>query len=178
QNPSCFSSTPPTLFPAMKGVSILVYALLPGKISGWMIHEDGTVEQHWIEQNPTLPLASRFAEFVARQDSQPASISATGHELYSLLLQPFADKLPPNGTLVIDAEGALAGIPWGALEDRDDHPLVERFAFCQTIGLAGILNQKGDSKVDLSRALIFGSPQLQGDLAQQYPWLPDAALEA
>jgi CHAT domain-containing protein len=177
-NPSCLSSTPPTPFPAMKGVSILVYALLPGKICGWMIHEDGTVEQHWIEQNPTLPLASRFSELVARRDSPPASISATGHELYHLLLQPFADKLPPHGTLVIDAEGALAAIPWGALEERDDHPLVERFAFCQTIGLAEVLGQKYNSEIDLSRALIFGSPQLQEDLARQYPDLPDAAREA
>jgi CHAT domain-containing protein/tetratricopeptide (TPR) repeat protein len=178
QNPSCLSSTPPTPFPAMKGISILVYALLPGKISGWMIHEDGTVEQHWIEENPTLSLASRFAELVARQNSPRTSISATGHELYSLLLQPFADKLPPNGTLVIDAEGALAGIPWGALEDRGDHPLVERFALCQTIGLAEVLGQKYNSGIDLSRALIFGSPQLQGDLARQYPGLPAAAMEA
>ncbi len=178
QNPSCLSSTLPIPFPAIKGVSILVYALLPGKISGWLIHEDGTVEQHLIEEDPTLTLASRFAELVARRDSPSTSISATGHELYSLLLQPFADKLPPNGTLVIDAEGALAGIPWGALEDRGDHPLVERFAFCQMIGLAGILEQKGDSKVDLSRALIFGSPELQGVLAQQYPSLPDATMEA
>jgi CHAT domain-containing protein len=179
KNPSCSSSTSPDPFPVMKkDISILVYAFLPGKISGWMVHEDGTVDQHWIEENPTLPLASRFAELVARRDSPPAIISATGHELYSLLLQPFADKLPPNGTLVIDAEGALAGIPWGALEDRGNHPLVERFAFCQTIGLAEVLGQKYNSQVDLSRALIFGSPQLQGDLARQYPSLPDAALEA
>jgi len=79
---------------------------------------------------------------------------------------------------VVDAEGALAGIPWAALEDRSGVPLIERFAFCQTLGIAEALRQEKDFHPDTSTALIFGSPKLEGNLAREYPDLPGAVSQA
>jgi len=180
-NPDC-SSTSASPFPIANDVNVVAYAFLPGeRLSGWLVNHAG-IEQCWIDKQQAVALATRFAELVARKDSPPARISATGHSLYGLLMQPFADKLPQHGTIVIDAEGVLAGIPWGALEDRADHPLIERFAFCQTIGLVealGSKDNKDNMEINFSQApLIFGSPALQGELARQYPDLPDALREA
>jgi CHAT domain-containing protein len=177
QNPDCSASMEDSHFPAADGVNILVYASLPGGLSGWIVNRHG-IEQHWIDSDRAVELASRFAKLVATKDSPLKNVSATSRELYDLLLGPFDHSLPPHGTIVIDAEGALAGIPWQAMEDRTGHPLIERFAFCQTIGLADVLGDKATPQIDLSKALVFGSPLLPKDLADQFPDLPDALLEA
>ncbi len=95
-----------------------------------------------------------------------------------MLLGPFASKLPQRGTIVIDAEGELASIPWAALEDQPGHALIERFSFCQALGLVEALAQKHDRKFERNEALILGSPELEGELSAQYPSLPDATREA
>ncbi|HKR85756.1 MAG TPA: CHAT domain-containing protein, partial [Terriglobales bacterium] len=176
QNPDCSPSMAKAHFPAADGVNILVYAFLPGGLSGWILNRNG-IEQHRIDDDRARALASRFAELVARPDSPLENISATGRQLYDLLLAPFAHSLPPDGTIVIDAEGVLANFPWQALEDDQGHPLVERFAFSQTVGLASVLEHHDDSHIDLSRTLIFGSPTLPQDLGR-YPDLTDATREA
>ena len=174
--PACAANAMPSPSPLAGEETFIVYASLPGGLFGWVVNRNGT-GQHWIDEKEVDSLAARFTELVATEHSPVESLSQTGQQLYDLLLKPFAGKLPGTGTIVIDAEGALASIPWGALESSAGHPLIERFAFCQTIGLAEVLEGKGDSKIDLSRALVFGSPALPQELRKQFPNLPDAWRE-
>jgi CHAT domain-containing protein/tetratricopeptide (TPR) repeat protein len=173
--PDC-STEDSSPIPVPEGPTIVVYAVVPGGISGWIVSHQG-IEQHLI--NPEAKkLALRFTELAASPDSPPKEISAIGQKLFEFLLAPFAHKLPRSGTLIIDADGALAGIPWNALEDRPGHPLLERFSFSQELGLADLLTPGKNQEVDLNKILILGSPALQGRLSVQYPDLPDASREA
>jgi CHAT domain-containing protein len=174
--PDCSSGN--TLpFPASEDLTILVYAFVPGGLSGWIVTSKG-IDQHWIEAEETEKLALRFAELTASPNSPVKEISAMGRNLYKRLLAPFADKLPKSGTIVVDAESALAGIPWNALEDRQGHPLLERFSFSQELGLADLLARKTSPGLDFNKILIFGAPALQDNLAVEYPDLPEAEREA
>jgi CHAT domain-containing protein len=173
--PDCSAPDSPPV-PVPDGLTIIVYAFVPGGISGWIVDHQG-VEQRLIDSG-TQKLAMRFAELGASQDSPAKELSAIGQKLFGALLAPFAGKLPRSGTIVIDAEGALAGIPWNALEDRQGHPLLERFSFSQELGLADLLAPGKNQEIDLNKILIFGSPALQGKLSVQYRDLPDVAREA
>jgi CHAT domain-containing protein len=175
--PECSVSMSSAPFPPIGNVTILVYAFLPGGLSGWIVN-GAEVEQRWIDARRTRTAATHFAELVASRESPLEEVSKSGQELYGLLLKPFADKLPENGTVVIDAEGVLASVPWSALEDRPGHPLVERFAFLQEVGLAEVLQPESNQRLDVSKVLIFGSPTLRGELSYEFPNLPDAAREA
>ena len=175
--PECSASMRSIPFPTAGNVTILVYAFLPGGLSGWIVNGN-EVEQRWIDARRARTAATHFAELVASRESPLEEVSKSGQELYGLLLRPFADKLPEHGTIVIDAEGVLASVPWSALEDRPEHPLVERFAFSQEVGLPEVLQPERNQELDVSKVLIFGSPILRGDLSYQFTNLPDTAREA
>jgi CHAT domain-containing protein len=175
--PVCSSSISSAPFPTAENVTILVYAFLPGGLSAWMVNNAG-VAQRWIDARRARTVASHFANLVANPESPLNEVSSSGQELFGLLLKPFADKLPEQGTIVIDAEGVLASVPWSALEDRPGRPLVERFAFSQEVGLAEVLQPESNRELDFSKVLIFGTPTLRGELSYQFPDLPDAAREA
>jgi CHAT domain-containing protein len=150
---------------------------LPGGLSGWIVNRKGVV-QHWIDEKRAKLLASRFTELVASSESPMLEISARGQELFGLLVKPFADNLPPDGTIVIDGDGVLASIPWSALEDQPGHQLVERFSFSQGLGLAEAFRRSDKVPTRFYRPLIFGPPLLVGELSRQYPTLPEASREA
>src|SRR6185437_4522630 len=84
--------------------------------------------------------------------------------------------LPPSGTLVIDPDGELAAVPWNLLEDKRGHPLLERVAIAQVIGILNL--RTSEEEVGLQHALIFGPPVLSGDLAHKFPFPQRAAIEA
>jgi CHAT domain-containing protein len=176
QIPECSASMSSAPFPTTGNVTILVYAFLPGGLSGWIVN-GAEVEQRWIDAQRAKMAAAHFAELVASPESPLDEVSKSGQELFGLLLRPLADKLPENGTIVIDAEGVLANVPWSALEDRPGHALVERFAFSQEVGLTEVLRAE-NQELDFSKVLIIGSPALRGELSYQFPNLPDAAREA
>ena len=175
--PGCSSTVSSSSPPVPENTTALVYAFLPSGLSGWSVNRYG-VTQHWIDERRARVLASHFTELVANSESPMSEISTSAQELCELLIQPFADNLPQDGTLVIDADGVLAGIPWSALEDRPGHPLVERFSFSQAIGLAEVLQHADNTRLEFRKGLIFGPPALQGELLLQYPNLPDASREA
>jgi CHAT domain-containing protein len=173
--PDCSARASASFFPTPDNHTMIVYAFLPGGLYGWIVN-GSDIRQSWIDPQKATTLALRFAELASAPDSPMTEISARAQELYKLLLAPFADKLPANGTILVDADGALAGTPWDALEDRPGHPLLERFSFSQETGLARLPGKK--NRVDMSKALIFGSPALPKELAQEYPSLPEITRQA
>jgi CHAT domain-containing protein len=172
----CLDTAPLKLPRPPQGTAFLVYAFLPGGLSAWLVDANG-IEQYTVNAQLVRESADRFAELVATQVSPMDAVSKAARDLYHLLLQPFEDRLPQNGTLIIDAEGVLASIPWSALEDHNGRPVLERFATSQSIGWAEGLTFS-EENVNLSKALIFGPPTLESDLAAHYPPPPDASRQA
>lgn len=174
--PECGKKSLPDSLHAPRGMTILVYAFLPGGLSGWIVNENG-IDQAWIDEQQVRAAVPRFIDLIATRDSPQNDVSKSAQKVFQLLFGPFAQRLPQTGTIVIDAEDVLAGVPWNAVEDRPGHPLVERFAFSQSVGMAEAFTALPNAYLDLSRGLIFASPALKGEVASQYPYPPDAARE-
>jgi tetratricopeptide (TPR) repeat protein len=166
------SSKPP------EGTSLLVYAFLHGRLWGWLVQKEG-IEQQLLDTSGTVGKeAEHLAFLTADSQSQLNALTASARRLYALLIQPFAARLAANGTLVVDADGPLAGIPWAALEDSQGHALVERFAIAQVTGWEEASGNPQRKSVDLSHALIFGEPALSPELLKEYGRVPEAEREA
>jgi CHAT domain-containing protein len=142
-----------------------------------MIRED-KVEQKHLDGTGVREQVERLSTLVSDPDSSPKEISSLSGELYQLLLAPFADGLPPSGRLIIDPDGELAAVPWNVLEEKRGHPLVERFAIAQVIGILDLGTLAEETQVGLERPLIFGPPVLSGELTYKYPFPHRAAAEA
>jgi CHAT domain-containing protein len=176
--PNCEPAASSPSFALAENQKALVYAFLPTQgLSAWMIGR-GKVEQKQLDVTGVKERVKRFSMLVSDPESSPKEISSLSGELYKLLLAPFADKLPPSGTLIIDPDGELAAVPWNVLEEKRDHPLVERFAIAQVIGFLDLGQSAEEMRVGLESALIFGPPVLSGDLAYKYPFPHRAAEEA
>lgn len=172
---SCSSATAAKLPHPPPGTTLVAYAFLPSGLSAWSLDSDG-IKQYWLNDHQARVRAPRFTELVATPDAPMEAISRSARELFKLLLGPFSGELPEKGVLQIDAEGALASIPWSALEDSHGQVLLERFATVQSVGWAeGLAHAKIGPD---TKGLIFGPPSLEGELAIEYPALPDASVEA
>jgi CHAT domain-containing protein len=175
--PNCESATVAPVFSMAKDRTALVYAFLFGRLSVWIVR-DGKVEQRWLDGSGLQEQIKEFSALVADPKSSMEAISIRSAGLYKRLVAPFASSLPRSGTLVIDPDSELAAIPWGALEESPDHPLIERFSIAQAIGIQDLGMDSGEGYAGLDHALIFAPPVLRGEIAYKYPFLPDAAEEA
>jgi CHAT domain-containing protein len=175
--PDCKSASSPPSFALPQNGTDLVYAFLPTGLSAWLLQE-GKVEQRQLDASRVKELAARLSALVYNPSSPLEDISNLSVELYRSLLEPFADNLPRSGTLIIDPDGELAGIPWSVLEEKPHHPLVERFAIAQVIGILDLNTGGEKTRTGLERGLIFEPPVLSGDLAYKYPYPSNAREEA
>ena len=170
------SSTP--LFSMPKDTTVLVYAFLPTGLVGWLVRA-GTIEERALDETEVRDRVERLDALVADPNSEMQEITALSGELYKTLISPFEDGLPRSATLVIDADGVIAGVPWNILEEKSHHPLIEQFAISQVIGILDLrTTQYKEDQAGLNHALIFGPPKLRGEIAYKYPFLPGAAEEA
>ncbi|HXB20880.1 MAG TPA: CHAT domain-containing protein [Candidatus Solibacter sp.] len=161
-----------------EGVALLVYAFLPGGLSGWLVDQHGVRSHRWIDAKSTASWASQLSALAADPKSELEAVAASARHLNALLIEPFAGQLATDNFLVIDADGPLAGIPWAALQDSHGRALVERFPLSQVAGWAEVTSRLHGREVDYSRALVLGEPALGNELASQYPRLIEARLEA
>lgn len=166
-SPNCESAATQRSFVLPENRTALVYAFLPTGLAAWMIR-NGKIEEKQLDRSAILESAERLSALVSDPDSSVDDISIVSAKLYHLLLAKFS--LPPFGTLIIDADGELAAIPWGVLEEKRGHPLAERFATAQVIGILDLASAGEDTSSGLDRALIFGPPVLSEKLAEKYPY--------
>jgi CHAT domain-containing protein len=174
--PNCDAAAPERSAPLLENRTALVYAFLPTiGLSAWMVKGGNVVDQKQLDATGIKERAERLSALVSDPDSPVDDISTLSADLYQALLKPFAADLPTSGTLIIDPDGELASIPWSVLEKQPHHPLAERFAIAQVIGLLD-LEKSAETEAGLERALIFEPPVLSPKLAFDYPF-PAYALE-
>ncbi len=166
----------------------------------WVIRPDGSIEIERVDlaarrqagqpSVDTLVAGARANVGAGRGTAitnRPIQDRAVWRQLYDLLIEPIAEHLAPGVTdpeapaprLVVVPHGALALVPFAALEATDGGLLLERF----TVSLAPSVEALALRSVNTmpvpagSRALVVGDPELT-DATRDLDRLPGAHAEA
>jgi CHAT domain-containing protein len=158
--------------------SFLSYAALPDGIVGW-ISDDRGIQGHRLGVKPQeLELtASRFLRECADPSSSVRTIHRDARLLYQWLLAPFASRLDPARTLVIEPDGAIGGIPIQALVDEESRYIGERFSITFSDGLVDYLARAQAGSAMSRKALVVAAPTLGKQMSGTFPPLPQALRE-
>jgi CHAT domain-containing protein len=116
----------PSRLPLLSHQTVLAYGVLPDGLAIW-VYDNRGVSAKWIPQ-PPQKLQNLAADFYAQcsdPGSERSAVRRNGQVLYSRLIAPIEQILDPKRTLVIEAEGFLARLPFEALVDAIGHYLIE-----------------------------------------------------
>jgi len=164
--------------PLLSRETVLAFGLLPGGLAIW-IYDDRGVSAQWIPKTTQdlQELAARFSDLSSDPKSELSALRRDAHTLYGALIAPVEGRLVPGRTLVIEAEGPLARVPFEALLDSNGHYLIERWPIVHSLGQDSDarLRNVGPISADLS-AVIVGSTA--SSPADGLIPLPDVAAEA
>lgn len=173
-DPAWLSSRLPLLY----GRTVLAYGALPDGLAIWTYDNRG-VNVQWIPQsNQDLQdKVSRFYDLASDPTSDLSALKSDSRSLYTALIAPVEQRFDPSRSLVIEAEGWMARLPFEALLDSSGHYLIERTSIVHSLGqrVDAALHEGTPISKDL-HALIVGSTassQMEGLVP-----LPDVALEA
>ena len=158
--------------------TVLVFAELDDQIFAW-IYDDRGVYSERIAMDPAK--VSRTARDFVIQCADPKSdlraLRENGRALYDWLVAPFEGRLDPRRTLIVEATGTLASVPFQALVEPNGSYLGVNRALVSSPGLDYMLRLRPSRPVSLSmRALVVGASVVLGS-GQRTP-LPDADREA
>jgi CHAT domain-containing protein len=165
--------------PQLRRETFLTFAELPGGMVEW-VYDDQKITSHRlaVQSGELETLAARFLRACADRESDRAGLERDGRRLYDLLIRPVADRLGASRTLVIEPDGAVAGIPLQALVDPEGHYLGEKFAITVAASLADYQQRVAASPVQAtSRALVVADPGLGSQMARAFPPLPGTVRE-
>lgn len=148
-----------TRLPLLSRETVLAYGLLPDGLAIW-IYDDRGVHAQWNPKaTPDLQESvARFRELSSDPKSELSVLRRDARTLYQILIAPVEGQLVPGRTLVIEAEGELAGLPFEALLDANDHYLTERWPIVHSLGQDSQqrLREESDITAELP-ALVVGS---------------------
>jgi len=164
--------------PLLAKETVLAYAVLPDGLAIWTYDNRG-INARWIP-NPSeglQELAERFRELSSDPKSELPAMRRDARALYEALIAPVEQYLAPGRTLVIEANGWMARVPFEALLDSNGHYLIERASIVHSLGQDSQARLRSDNgvSVDMS-ALVLGSTA--SSVADGLIPLPDVAEEA
>jgi len=167
-----------TRLPLLAKETVLAYAALPDGLAIWVCDDRG-INAVWIS-NPTdglQELATRFYDLSSDPRSELTALRRDARSLYAALIAPVEQQLVPGRSLVIEAEGWLARVPFEALLDSSDHYLIERAPIVHSLGQDSQARLRTDTGIsrDLP-ALVVGSTA--SSPADGLIPLPDVSAEA
>jgi CHAT domain-containing protein len=121
--------------PLLSRESVLVYAALPDGLAIWVCDDRG-VHAEWIAKpiDELQELAARFYDLASDPKSDLNALRRDGRNLYTALILPVEQRLVSGRTLVIEADGWLARVPFEALVDAENHYLIERWPVVHSLG--------------------------------------------
>ncbi len=164
--------------PLLSRETVIAYALLPGGLAIWVSDDRGVTAQWTAKSTQDLQeLASRFHDLTSDPKSELSAVRRDARGLYESLIAPVENRLAPGRTLIVEAEGPLARVPFEALLDSNDHYLVERWPIVHSLGQDSDarLRNVGSISADLP-AVVVGSAA--SSPADGLVPLPDVAAEA
>ncbi len=164
--------------PLLAKSTVLAYAAVPDGLAIW-VYDDRGVNARWIPQSTDnlQELAERFQDLSSDPRSELDAVHRDARSLYEALIAPVEQHLAPGRTLVIEAEGWLAGVPFEALLDSNNHYLIERASVVHSLGQDSQVRLRNDAGISAdSPALVVGSTA--SSAADGLIPLPDVAGEA
>jgi CHAT domain-containing protein len=164
--------------PLLAKETVLAYAVLPDGLAIWT-YDNRSVNARWIP-NPTdslQELAERFRELSSDPKSELPALRRDARGLYEALIAPVEQYLAPGRTLVIEADGWMARVPFEALLDSNGHYLIERASIVHSLGQDSQARLRSDTGISADMpALVLGSTA--SSAADGLIPLPDVAEEA
>ncbi len=165
--------------PLLEKETVFAYAALPDGLAIWA-YDDRGINARWIPKPTTdglEELAGRFHDLSSDPGSELGALRRDARSLYGLLIAPVEQHLVPGRTLVIEAEGWLARVPFEALLDSNNHYLIERTPMVHSLGQDSQAWLRSDTRISAdSPALVVGSTA--SSVADDLIPLPDVAAEA
>jgi len=125
-----------TNLPRITRQTVLSYALLTDGVAIWAFDNRG-VSYAYVHRGPQEIewMARHFSELCADPTSSLEIVQKYGRELYNILITPVADRLEADRGLIVEADGALAQVPFEALVDSALHYLGEQRTVVSSLGL-------------------------------------------
>jgi CHAT domain-containing protein/cytochrome c-type biogenesis protein CcmH/NrfG len=164
--------------PLLSRTTVLAYGALPDGLAIWICDDRG-VNAQWIpHSDDDLPeTAKRFYDLSSDPKSELSALRRDARGLYGALIAPVEQNLAPERTLVIEAEGWPARVPFEALLDSDGHYLIERGPIVHSLGQDSQARLRNDTGISADLpALAVGSTA--SSPADGLIPLPDVAAEA
>jgi len=164
--------------------TLLSFVWLTDHLGYWVGDERGA-DFVWVPQPPARisELCRRFARECSDESVPEPEVRRTGRELHRALFDaakeaPAWARIRDGRKLLIEVDGELGGIPFEALVDASGGYLGQAHAVVYSSGLRRWtrLRKLGGIAAG-SRALIVAAPSITGELARQFPPLPDARRE-
>jgi CHAT domain-containing protein len=145
--------------PLLSKETVLTYAALPGGLAIW-VYDDRGINARWIPK-PTdglQELAERFHDLSSDPRSEMSALQRDARSLYGALIGPVEHQFAAGRTLVIEAEGWLARVPFEVLLDSNDRYLVERGPIVYSLGQDSQARLRSDNGISADLpALVVGS---------------------
>ena len=149
--------------PLLSYQTVLAYGLLPDGLAIWAYDNRG-VKAKWIPQSSQelQDLAASFYDQCSDPGSERSALRRSGQALYSLLIAQVEEmpdqRLGRERTLVIEAEGFLARLPFEAFVDANGHYLIEHGPVVHSPGPYAEMRMHRVTAISpYSPALIVGS---------------------
>ena len=168
----------PARLPLLSNQTVLALGVLPDGLAIW-VYDDRGVSAKWIPKSPQelQDLAANFHAQCSDPSSELSALRRDARSLYRALIAPVEQHLTPGRTLVIEAEGWLARVPFEALLDSNDHYLIERAPVVHSLGQDSQARLRSDTGISADLpALVVGSTA--SSPADGLIPLPDVAAEA
>jgi CHAT domain-containing protein len=157
----------------------LVYVQMDDGVAAWRLSGQGAA-YHWIpgSRHTLERLAARYLRDCADPSSRKESILRQGRQIYDTLVAPVLDKAPDDvETIVFDADGPLALIPFEALQLPDGSSLGDRKSIVVTPGISEFREDVPVLSTVAGLALIV-APSIPATALAHLTPLPDASREA
>ena len=159
-------------------IPVLSFLELPDGLVAWLSQKDRVFFHRLSVSKSTLASAAvRFRRECSDPSTSSFALREDGQRFYQWMIQPFADQLKEEpGDLVLELDGALAGVPVQALMSPDGRYLGERFSVLISSGYTTPheITPPGHS----ASVLVVANPAVTGASAGRFPSLPDAMREA
>jgi CHAT domain-containing protein len=153
----------------------LAYVVVPGGVAAFAIRGQ-TVEGAFLEARPSALEAEirEFHRLCASPTSNPAELRGVANALYAQLLRPFGREIQDARRVLIEPDGFLALVPFGALVDDTGRYVGEKHTVGILSNLADLEMKQDLSLASGSRAVIVSAP----GGGEGLPYLQGAALES
>jgi CHAT domain-containing protein/tetratricopeptide (TPR) repeat protein len=146
--------------PALQNTTVVSYAVFQKGVASWAYNNRG-ISSKWIVK-PAIDLqksTERLLRLCADRDSDIDSMRSSARELYDLLIAPFESQIGNDGTLIVEPDGPLSGLPFEVLIDHEGHYLLEKSNVVISPGLFHLAWTRKMSAIGpATRALIVSVP--------------------